>query len=139
MKYCPFWALMLFPRVVEAGEPYALDATLATGRKDVQLAVPTNGLISLGIIKLAVDAPATVRLHLGGFRSETDGRGLNARLEPSVLAFPTNQLVAQTVLQLSNVRPLTRYSGTLVLSAEGLAPMWWNITLSEAPLTRPAT
>src|SRR4051812_21613853 len=100
------WSLPCFCLIVHAGDPYALDLTLGTDKKQVQLPVPTDGIIRLGVVKLAADAPSIVNLHLTTFSSATNSHSLAAHLEPATLTFLTNQVVAQALLHVSPPRPL---------------------------------
>ena len=86
------WSLPCFCLIAHAGDPYALDLALGSDKKQVQLPVPTNGIVRLAIVKLVNDAPSSVNLHLASFNSDTNSHSLDTRLEPATLTFSTNQL-----------------------------------------------
>ena len=48
------WSLPCFCLIAHAGDPYALDLALGSDKKQVQLPVPTNGIVRLAIVKLEI-------------------------------------------------------------------------------------
>ena len=116
-----------------AEEQYILDAAAAAGKKEFAATVPTNGLVQLGIIKMVpTNLTTQVALHLGQFRSEREGKELTVQLSETNLIFGSNQVLYGAILRVEPTTSTDRYSGTLVLSASGLAPILWRITLSSA-------
>ena len=132
------WFALLDVRAAE--DPYILDAAAAAGKKDVVLMIPTNGSVQLGIIRTATtDIVTHVSLNLGRFRAEPDGQELPVVLSETNLDFASIQVLQDVVLHVSPLASANKYSGTLVLSASGLVPIVWRITLVRGDLNRYGT
>lgn len=124
--------------VLAAKPPFAIDAAAADG-KEIVLAVPANGEVSFTLIRTGAVPAGAVDLHVSSF---SNGQGHtaavsvaagsvkpNADLQGIKLAGP----VLPVRLIARDLRPGSRYSGTLVLSAGGFdTPQVWPIALTAA-------
>src|SRR5512137_1012773 len=97
-----------------AGEdPYLLDAAVAAGGKEFSLTVPTNGLVQLGLVKLApTNTVTSVTLQVGLFRAEPDGRALDVALAGTNVSFGPNQALQGIILRVPPFPAAAKYKGT---------------------------
>ena len=124
-----------------SAEIYAMDALLAGTAKDVQLWIPSNGVVRVAIARLSADAPSQASVQVSAFRGEYDGRELKVELLETNLIFQSNQVFAAATLQVKpdSIEVLQKYVGSLALSTNGAPAVIWRITLNDPRLSRPAT
>jgi hypothetical protein len=133
------WLASFYCAAAWSSNAYTLDGLLDTTSKLVQISIPTNGLIQVGIVRLSTNAPSQVSLEISPFRGESDGQELDVRLVQTNLTFPSNRVFAPALLQVPQVRVAQKYRGLLALSAIGEPPVIWQVAVSDLNLSRPAT
>jgi hypothetical protein len=112
-----------------AGEPYALDGTVALDKREMVLAIPTNGMVHVGIIRMSNSAPARATLYVGTFSSETIGEALAVHLTETNVTFQEDQAIVPVGLRVGDFRPGVKYSGTLALASKDAPPLIWRVGL----------
>ena len=118
--------------VQSQSDPYLLDAAEIAGKKDFQIAVPTNGLIHLTFIKVNPTNESNVFLYLSPFYGDRSGGELRVELSTTNLVFGAAQSIASSLLKADPVPMPENYTGTLVLSGGGISPILWRMTLTKA-------
>lgn len=119
-----------------ATNAYIPEQMLISGKKEVELIVPTNGVIQLGIVKtIPTNAEARIKVAAGRFQSDRDGSQITARTAETNLAFPANELFATVTMQVPPLLSGSKYKGIVVISGADFSPLLWPVTLMSGTST----
>jgi hypothetical protein len=129
------------------GSPFSLDVTATSGESDVQLSVPSNGLVDFSIIQPKVSEPsATIDLSVSQFSGD-QGDAVTANLivpgvpeaKPEQRGINFAKPVMHLQLSVPKLPTAGKYRGSLILTANGKDLKVWRLVLSRAVISQSST